>query len=86
MTHGIFIVEENARLKTTTRRIGLKRPTVPTCPEDRQLDRHEYELESMTAIVCFLAMHWLMLINCACISLPPIRLSYPQIYNTFNAM
>ena len=83
---GIFIVEENARLKMMKNITGVKRPTVPTRPADRQLNRHENELESMTTIVCVLAMHWLMLINCACTPLPPICLSYSQMYNKFNAM
>ena len=57
MHTGICIVEENARLKMMKSITGLKRPTVPTRPADRQLNRNENELESKTAIVCFRAMH-----------------------------
>ena len=48
-----FIVEENARFKMTTRHTGVKRPTVPTRPADRLLNRDEYELESMTALCLY---------------------------------
>ena len=72
-----FIVAENARLKTTTRHTGVKRPTVPTRPADRLLNRHEHELESMTAIVYF-SCNALVNVNQLClysIATNPSRLS-----------